>query len=245
LKLIVDTHTHTLASGHSYSTLQENAIEAGLKGIAAFAMTDHGPSMQGASTLLHFWNLKVIPEFIHGVRIIKGAEANIMDYSGTIDIPEECLSRLEFVNASFHDITIEPGSVEEHTNGMINALKNPYVDTIAHPGNPVFQVDIDKVVKAAGEYGKLIEINNSSFKVRKGCENNCREFLEKCKKYGVRVTCGSDAHICFDIGRFDRLREMLAEVDMPEELVISTSLEKIEAYLKERKASKNVKNKVK
>ena len=238
MKLVVDTHTHTLASGHSYSTLQENAVEASLKGMEAFAMTDHGPSMQGASTLLHFWNLKVIPEFIHGVRIIKGAEANITDYSGAIDIPEECLSRLEFVNASFHDITIEPRTIEEHTNGMISALKNPYVDTVSHPGNPVFQVDIEKVVKAAGDYGKLIEINNSSFKVRRGCEDNCMEFLIKCKKYGVRVTCGSDAHICYDIGRFDRLQEMLREADMPEELVISTSLEKIEAYMKERRAFK-------
>lgn len=238
MKLVVDTHTHTLASGHSYSTVRENAAEAAQNGIQAFAMTDHGPSLEGASTLLHFWNMKVIPEFIHGVRVIKGAEANIIDYAGTLDMPEDCLYRLEFVNASFHDITIRPATIEEHTNGMIAALKNPYVDTIAHPGNPTFQVDIDRVVRAAGEYGKLIEINNSSFRIRKGCEDNCLEFLNKCKKYEVRITCGSDAHICYDIGRFDRLQEMLREVDMPEELVISTSLEKIEAYLRERKAAK-------
>lgn len=245
MNLVVDTHTHTLASGHAYSTLQENAREASLKGIEAIAMTDHGPALEGASTLLHFWNLKVIPEFMHGVRIIKGVEANIIDYTGAIDITEECLSRLEFVNASYHDITITPGTVEEHTDGMINALKNPFIDTIAHPGNPVFQVDIDKVVRTAGEYGKLIEINNSSFIVRRGCESNCAEFLRKCKQYGVRITCGSDAHICYDIGRFDRLYEMLREVDMPEELVISTSLGKIEAFLKERKASKKALREVK
>lgn len=239
MKLAVDTHTHTISSGHSYSTLQENAGEAALKGMEAIAMTDHGPSMLGAPTLLHFWNLKVIPEFIHGVRIIKGAEVNIINYSGGLDIPDELLSRLEFVNASFHDITIAPGTLEEHTNGMINVLKNPYVDAVAHPGNLAFQVDIDRVVKTAAEYNKLIEINNSSFRVRKGCEDNCIEFVKKCKKYGVRITCGSDAHICYDIGKFDTVLEMLKEAEMPEELVICTSLEKIKGYLQERKASKN------
>ena len=235
MKLVVDTHTHTLSSGHSYSTLRENAIEAGLNGIEAIAMTDHGPSLLGASTLMHFWNLKVIPEFMHGVRIIKGAEANIVDYAGGLDIPNELLAMLEFVNASFHDITITPGTVEEHTEGMISVLKNPFVDAVAHPGNPIFQVDIDRVVRTAAEYNKLIEINNSSFKVRKGCEANCMEFVEKCKKFGVRITCGSDAHICYDIGKFDNILHILKEAEMPEELVICTSLQKMEGYLKERK----------
>ncbi len=240
MRLVVDTHTHTLSSGHSYSTLQENAKEAVLNGIEAIAMTDHGPSMLGAPSLVHFWNLKVIPKFIHGVRILKGAEVNITDYSGGLDIPGELLSRLEFVNASFHDITITPGTLEEHTNGLINALKNPYVDAVAHPGNTLYQVDIDRVVKVAAEYNKLIEINNSSFEVRKGSEANCIKFVEKCKMYGVRVSCGSDAHICHDIGKFDHVLRILKAAKMPEELVICTSLEKIEGYLHERKASKRI-----
>jgi len=234
LKLVVDTHTHTLSSGHSYSTLQENAREAALKGIEAIAMTDHGPSLEGAPTLLHFWNLKVIPEFMDGVRILKGAEVNITDYSGGLDIPDELLSRLEFVNASYHDITINAGTVEEHTNGMIHVLKNPYVDAVAHPGNPLFQVDIDKVVKAASLYNKLIEINNNSFMIRRGSKENCLEFVKKCRKYGTRITCGSDAHICYDIGKFDAVLKILKEAEMPEELVVCTSLDRMNGYLMER-----------
>jgi putative hydrolase len=62
LNLVEDTHTHTLASGHAYSTIIENAREAGMNGMEAIAMTDHGPAMPGAASLLHFWNLKAIPE---------------------------------------------------------------------------------------------------------------------------------------------------------------------------------------
>lgn len=235
MNLIIDTHTHTVTSGHAYSTIQENAREAAANGIKMLVMADHGPAMVGASTLLHFGNLRVLPETIYGVRIIKGVEANILDYEGTLDVPVYYLSRLEFVLASLHDITIEPSSIEDHTNALVKVLQNPYVDAIAHPGNPMYQVDIDKVVKTAVEYGKLIEINNTSFVVRKGCESNCMEFIRKCRQYGAMITCGSDAHISFDVGRFDRVKAMLEEAEMPEELVICTSTERFEEFLKARK----------
>lgn len=238
MRLAVDTHTHTIASGHSYSTIQENAREASSKGLDAIAMTDHGPAMKGAPHLFHFWNLVAIPERIYGVRIIKGVEANIMDYSGNTDVPDNTLKHLEFVMASFHDITIEPSTVEEHTQALVNLLKNPLIDAIAHPGNPVFQVDIDRVVRTAAEYGKLIEINNHSFGARKGSELNCREFARKCKEHGARITCGSDAHISFNIGMFDKVRELLTEVEIPEELIVCTSGDKIERFVEERKAVK-------
>lgn len=238
MKLVADTHTHTLSSGHAYSTIAENARQAAINGMEAIAMTDHGPSLMGSPTLLHFWNLRVIPDYIDGVRIIKGAEADILDFSGKLDIPDELLAKLEFVIASFHDIVIRPGSVEENTQGMICALKNPFVDAIAHPGNPVFQVDIDRVVRAAAEYNKLIEINNGSFRVRKGSESNCTRFVEKCRQYGAGITCGTDAHICYDIGKFGLAQKVIEDAAVPEELVLSTSLAKVEEYLKERMSSK-------
>ncbi len=239
MKLVVDTHTHTISSGHAYSTIIENARHAGEIGIEAIAMTDHGPAMKGAASVLHFVNLGVIPDYIGGVRIFKGAEANILDFDGKLDIPDRILSRLEFVMASFHDLTIEPGSEEENTRGMISALRNPFVDAIAHPGNPVFPVDIDRVVRAAAECGKLIEINSGSSRVRKGSMENCVEFARKCSKYGVGITCGTDAHMCFDIGRFGAVLEIIEEAQLPEELVICTSLEKAEAFISRRRKVKN------
>lgn len=235
MKLTVDTHTHTIASGHAYSTVQEIAREAANNGIGMFAVTDHGPSLPDAPHLWHIGNLKELPPEIYGVRVLKGAEANIIDYSGGIDIPVEYLKRLDFVIASYHDVCIKPSTVEDHTNAMVNVLKNPYVDAVAHPGNPQFQVDIVEVVAAAREYNKMIEINNHSFEVRAGSERNCKEFALKCKQYGVRIVCGSDAHISFNVGKFDKVASLLDEVGMPEELVLNTSVEKLENYLKERK----------
>lgn len=236
MQLMVDTHTHTVSSGHAYSTVQEMAREAANNGIEAFAITDHGPALEGASSIIHFWNLKAIPETLYGVRVIKGAEVNILDYSGKLDIPDELLNRLDFAMASFHDIVIRPSTLEEHTSALEAVLANPYIDAIAHPGNPTFQVDIDRVVKAAAKYGKMIEINNHSFIVRRGCEENCLEFARKCRQYGTRIITGSDAHISFDVGKLDRVKTILKEAEVPEELVLCSAAAKFEEYLAERKA---------
>jgi putative hydrolase len=235
LRIVVDSHTHTISSGHAYSTVQEMARDASGKGLEMFAVTDHGPGMTGAPCIHHFGNLRVIPEEIYGVRVLKGVEANIIDFDGNTDMPVGYLKRLDFALASFHDICIKPSNLEDNTRAMVAVLKNPFIDAVAHPGNPVFPVDIDRVVKAAREYNKLIEINNHSFFVRKGSEHNCREFISKCKENNVKVVCGSDAHISFDVGKFDKLYKLFEETCMPEELILNASAESFNLYLQSRK----------
>ena len=39
----LDTHTHTIASAHAYSTIQEMAQAAAGKGLKLLAITDHAP----------------------------------------------------------------------------------------------------------------------------------------------------------------------------------------------------------
>ncbi|QNU67847.1 phosphatase [Ruminiclostridium herbifermentans] len=235
MKIIADTHTHTISSGHAYSTIQENAREAFANGMQVINMSDHGPAMSGAPFRYHFGNLGVIPDTLYGVRVLKGVELNIINYNGEIDLDDYYLEKLDLVLASYHDICIKPATIEEHTNAAIEILSNPYIDVFAHPGNPQFQIDIEKVVKAAKDNNKLIEINNQSAVVRKGSEKNCFQIVQMCKKHGVRITTGSDAHISFGIGKFDFVTNLLEEADMPEELVITTSIEKIDAYLLERR----------
>lgn len=223
MKFLVDTHCHTVSSGHAYSTITEIAEEAARKGLEIIAMTDHGPSMPGGPHIFHIANQKVIPERIKGVRVLKGVEANIMDFDGSLDLPERFLKNLDIVIASFHDVCIAPGSAEENTRALVEAMKNPYVDIIAHPGNPYYPIDIDRLVECASETGTLIEINNSSFVgSRIGSSENCKRIAVKAKATGVKLAAGSDCHIHFDVGRFDRIETLFEELEMPENLVINT-----------------------
>lgn len=232
MKFVIDTHTHTLASGHAYSTIQEMAFEANRKGLELIALTEHGPSMEGAPNRIYFSNMTVLPEVISNVRVLRGVELNIVDYDGNIDLPDWCLQRLDFVMAGFHDLVLSPcNDIAANTSAMIQAIANPLVDAISHPGNPVFQIDIAEVVKAAKQYGKLLEINNNSINVREGSEKNCRDIAAMCKEMETPVICGSDTHVSFGVGCFDNVTRILESVNFPEELVLNTSTEKFLDHL--------------
>ena len=59
MKFTIDTHTHTLVSGHAYNTIDEMAAFAAEKGVTHLAITDHAPKMPGSCGYLHFLNLSV------------------------------------------------------------------------------------------------------------------------------------------------------------------------------------------
>lgn len=232
MKFVIDTHCHTLASGHAYSTVMEIAREANNKGLEMIAITDHGPAMEGAPNIWHILNQRVIPEVIYGVQILRGVEANIMDYDGKLDIADEHLARLDIVIASLHEACIESGGVDNNTNAIIKTMDNKNVDIIAHPGNPAFPIDYEKIVKKAKETGTLIEINNSSFvSSREGSLDNCIKIAKLCKENEVMITVGSDSHIAFDVGRFDKALEILTSINMPENLITNFSSERLTKYL--------------
>lgn len=237
MNILVDLHTHTVASGHAYSTIREIAQEAKNKGMDGIGISDHGPTIPGSAQFPYFSNLRVIPEEIYGIRIYKGVEANIIDFNGNVDMPLNILKKLDYAIASFHEVCVKPKDIGSHTNAVLKVMENPYIDIIGHPGNPLYQIDIEKVVLGAKRYNKLIEINNHSFVVRSGSEENCGEFVRLCKKYEVKIACGSDAHICFDVGKFNNVINLLREEDMPEELIINLEKERWESYLLKRKGT--------
>ena len=55
----IDTHAHTLVSGHAYNTMREMVQMAAEKGLKGLALTEHAPKMPGSTTLYYFENLGV------------------------------------------------------------------------------------------------------------------------------------------------------------------------------------------
>lgn len=232
MKYPIDVHTHSIVSGHAYTSLLENVKEAASKGIVVLGSSEHGPKMPGGPHIFYFSNIKCIPRKIEEVIILRGCESNIIDYKGTIDLPEKLQRHLDYIIASFHDVCIEPGSIVQNTNALLEVIKNPYVDIIGHMGNPCFPVDIEAVVFAAKKHDKIIEINSSSPKSRRGSLENCTTVAELCKKHGVKVMLSSDAHISYDIGKFDDAIAIIEEAQLPESLVMNSDWRKFLNYLK-------------
>lgn len=225
MKAIIDLHTHALASGHAYSTVKENIEYAKINGLKYYGLSDHGIDMPGGPHLFYFHNLKVIPNEVDGVRILKGMEANIIDYDGNIDVEvDKYISGLDYVIASLHTVCLEPGTKEENTRATLNAMDHKLVKIIGHPDDGRYELDYETVVKKAKEKNILLEVNNSSLNsgsFRPNARENYRELLSLCKEHKVRIILGSDAHICYQVGIFDNAQSLLEEIDFPKELVIN------------------------
>ena len=89
MKPQLDVHTHTVASGHGYSTIQEMAQAAADKGLQVLGITEHGPSIPGTCGLLYFKNMFVVPRRMYGIRLLMGCEVNILDTEGPLDLNDE------------------------------------------------------------------------------------------------------------------------------------------------------------
>lgn len=235
MRLIADLHTHTLASTHAFSTILENAREAADQGLLWLGWTDHAPPMTDAPHLWHFQNLSIVPERLFGVRILKGIEADISKGDGSLDVSEDLLKKMEWVVASIHSCCYPSATLEEHTQAYVGAAANPHVDVIGHSGLVNYPYDYEKAVRAFKEYGKLVELNEGTFRSRSKSIPNCVEIAKLCKKYECQVVLNSDAHFAYRIGRLESVQQLLADIDFPERLVVNSSPERMEDYLQRRK----------
>jgi DNA polymerase (family 10) len=96
-------------------------------------------------------------------RVLQGCETNILN-DGSTDIKNEALARLDYVIAGVHSsFKMEKN---EMTERIINAIKNHNIDIISHPSGRILKkrdeylVDFDKVLRAAKQYDKILEINS-------------------------------------------------------------------------------------
>ena len=236
MEIKIDTHTHTIASGHAYNTIREMASMAESKGLEGLAITEHAPKMPGTCGLYYFQNLKVVPRKLGNLRLLFGVELNILDENGTVDLPEETIRSLDIAVASIHPPCYgKTSGREENTRAYVNAMRKDYIDIIGHPDDGRYGPDYDILARTARETGTLLEINNSSLRpggFRENTYGNALEMLRCCKKYGTMVTLGSDAHVDVDAGNFTSVREVLEYCNFPEELVVTADWERLRSFLK-------------
>lgn len=238
MKILFDLHTHTLASGHAYSTLRENIDVAKEKGLLAYGFSDHAENMPGSTGNLFFLNFASIPKIIQNVQIFCGVEANIIDYDGNIDCGERVQEKVDYIIASMHLPCIPPTKdIDLVTKGYVKAMQNSKIKIIGHPDDSRYPCDYDVIVPEAVRTNTILELNNSSLGARSTRENargNMKILLEKCKKYGAKVIINSDAHYCGEVGEVSNILKLIEEVNFPEELVINTSLDGLKYVLNEK-----------
>ena len=223
MKIIADTHAHTIASEHAFSTVMENLTVAKAKGLKFLAVTDHTGAVPGAPSETYFGCLtdNLPPEY-DGIYLLRGCEVNVIDENGTLDLPDWILNRLDLVIASVHGIITAPMSLEQSTNMWLNVAKNPMVDIIGHCGDERWRFDYDKVIPVFAEHGKVVEINAASYFSRPSSVKNCIEIARLCAKYGVEIVLSSDAHFAGRVGDIADAVRIVTEANVPHELILNT-----------------------
>ena len=233
-KVLLDAHTHTVASGHAYSSLQEMAKAAADMGLEVLGITEHGPSVPGTCPTLYFKNMFVVPRQMYGIRLLMGCEINILDTKGSLDLTDEQMGWLDIAIAGVHAAWFKAGTKEENTQGLVNVIRNPKIHIISHPGDGSCELDFEPLVLAAKEAHTLLEVNNHSLAPQRHktvARDNNLEILRLCKKYEVPTILGSDAHISFQIADYERLYPLLAETEFPDELIMNYWPDKFFDYL--------------
>jgi putative hydrolase len=240
MRLLADLHTHTVASGHAFSTVTELAHAAAARGLELIAFTDHGPSVPGGAHPWYFWNIGVVPPRIEGVRVLSGCEANVADTENGLDIPDEVLKRLDVVAVGFHPTTgFDEGDRARNTQALLRTMANPLVSIVTHPGNAAeFPLDMDAVVAAAVRHGVALELNNHSFSPRstrslhRGAEV---EFALAARDAGAHISVGSDAHYHSQVGEFANALAVVEEIGFPAERIINRDAASVLRFLNARR----------
>ena len=231
MNIAADLHTHTLLCRHAYSTVTEVIRSASERGLEGVGLTEHGPGYPGSVGWAYFNTYRDIPRRMFDIEVFCGAEANLMNMDGSLDFTMEQLSRLDLIIASCHKECSPQGSREEVTAMLCKAMQNPYVDIMGHPDNPLYPIDAEVIAAEAARSSKALEINNSSPAARPGSEGICREIIRAAKRHGTFLSVGSDAHYHLVVGKFDYSLRLLQEENFPEERVINSSMERLQAFL--------------
>lgn len=235
MKYVLDMHTHTIASGHAYSTITEMAQAGKEKGLNLLGITEHAPKMPGTCHEFYFQNLKCIDRNAYAIPLLFGVELNILDSDGTVDLPEELFSTLDIAIASLHPPCIPFMTKEETTKTIINIMKNPHIHIIGHLDDDRFPVDYEEIAKVAKETKTLLEVNNSSLSpgsFRPGAKENYKLMLEACEKYGTNIILDSDAHINTNVANRCYSEPLILETSFPEDLIVNSSVGKFKQALK-------------
>ena len=233
MRNFIDVHTHSVLSTHAYSTLWENVKIAKEKGLKYYGISDHAPAIPGGQTMMSISNLRILPEYIEGIRVLKGIELNIIDGEGNYDVPESLVKRLDYTIASYHPPVISGLSRDEVTTAYLNLCDDKYITVLGHVDDARFDCDFEKVISRCAETNTLVEINDNSVRPTSSRVNgreNVRKILELAKSYSLPVIINSDAHICFDVGRIEEAMEFVREVDFPAELIVNFNEKLIDKY---------------
>jgi DNA polymerase (family X) len=192
-----DLHCHTTWSDGRASVL-EMAEAARALGYAYLAICDHTPNvgvvpgLSADDVRRQGDEIAAANELVAPFRILRGIECDILA-DGTLDLPDDVLAELDWVQASVH--AGQRQSREQLTMRMTEAARHPSVDCISHPQGrilnhrPANAVDLERLFEVCVETRTAIETNGLPDRI-----DLSAELVRAAIGAGVDIVCSTDAH---------------------------------------------------
>ena len=235
-----DLHLHTdWSDGHA--SIMEMAQAARERGYGYIAVSDHTQSLGMVRGLTpkrleeQLAEINRVNDELIDFRIFASAEVDVKS-DGSLDLPDESLSRLDFVTVSIHSgFNQEKSQIMERLRA---AMENPYVRSIGHPTGRLinrrepYEVDMEEIIAMAASTGTALEIN-SHFQRLDLNDLHARA----AQAAGVKLVINSDAH---RPGHLDLLRYGIATARRgwikPASVLNTMNTAKMEKFLLKPKA---------
>jgi DNA polymerase (family 10) len=180
------------------NTLAEMVAACEARGYEYIAITDHTKAVRVAGGLteagFHRQSraIDAIRKHASKLMVFKGAEVDILE-DGSLDLDDDALAELDVVIVSVHSRFNM--SKAEMTRRIVRAVQHPKVHILGHPTGRLlgkrepYLVDIAEVIKAARDYGVLLEVNAQPDRLDL---NDLH--IQMAKRAGVTLVISTDAH---------------------------------------------------
>lgn len=229
--ILFDLHTHSISSGHGTTDTVSALIQSACKkGLFLLGISDHGPATKGSALPSYFRGLKYAKKNRFGIEVLYGAELNIIDMEGRVDLEDNVLQGLDYAFISIHPPIFTPYEHKDLTSVYVKAMNHPKVRFLGHIDDDRFPVDFEALLLHAKAKGIYPEINNGSLMpnaYRVGGQKNCRSILKICKNIQLPILLSSDSHGSKNIGNMEYIYPLLEEQNFPKDLVLNCHLQSL------------------
>jgi DNA polymerase (family 10) len=192
-----DLHCHTTWSD-GRASVEEMARAALERGREYLAICDHTPAVGAVRGLTpddvrrQAEEIAAANELLAPFRVLRGIECDILP-DGRLDLPDDVLAGLDWVQASVHGGQRMPGP--EMTRRVEEALRHPSVRCLSHPTGryinrrPENALDLERVFEVALQERVALEVNGLPARL-----DLRGEHVRDALRAGVQIVCSTDAH---------------------------------------------------
>ena len=238
-----DLHCHTTWSDGKASVLEMGraALE---RGYEYLAVCDHTravrvvPGLDADEVRRQAEEIAAANEELAPFRILRGIEADILP-DGSLDLPDDVLAELDWVQVSLHAGQRAPRS--ELTKRVVEAMRHPAATCLSHPTGrlinhrPPNALDLERVFEVALEQHVAVEVNGLPDRL-----DLRDEHVRLAVEANVPLVISTDAHSPGGLANM-RLAVATARRGWAErgDVLNTRALDGLERWLRERRAGRS------